>query len=227
MEDKKILIVAAHPDDEILGCGGTIARLSQEGSSICAVILGEGITSREADSNKKQQKDAIEHLRSQTQKAATLIGIEDVVFFDYPDNRFDTVPLLDIIKSIERVKSRIAPDILFTHYHNDLNIDHRITCNAVLTATRPVKDETVKTIYSFYTPSSTEWNYPASFNPNVFFDIETTISKKEEALKLYEDELREMPHPRSIKGIRINAQYWAIKTGFVYAEPFELVRSLQ
>jgi len=145
----KILIVAAHPDDEILGCGGTIARLVKEGNVAYTLILGEGITSRDKTRDAKKRKNEIEQLKKQTLQANKEIGVKKVFTYDYPDNRFDTVPFLDIVKTIEEVKDKIKPDMIYTHYCNDLNIDHKITYNAVITATRPVKGENVKEIYSF------------------------------------------------------------------------------
>jgi len=222
MKKRKVLVVAAHPDDEILGCGGTIARLINEGYEAYTLVLGEGITSR---SGKKGGK--IEELKKQMEKADKLLGIKKVFSFDLPDNKFDTVPLLDIIKKIETVKSKIKPGIIFTHFRNDLNIDHKKTYEAVLTATRPMENETVKTIYSFEVLSSTEWNYPTTFSPNVFFDISKTIDKKIEAMKCYKNEIREFPHPRSIETIKSNAKTYGSKIGLKYAEPFEMIRQVK
>jgi LmbE family N-acetylglucosaminyl deacetylase len=155
-----------------------------------------------------------------------MIGVSKVFSFDFPDNRFDSIPLLDIIKKIEEIKKQVKPDVIFTHFRNDLNIDHKKTYEAVITATRLMKDETVKTIYSFEVLSSTEWNYPITFSPNVFFDISYTIDKKINAMECYENEIRRFPHPRSIETIQSNAQTWGSKIGCKYAEAFELVRSI-
>ena len=184
-ENHRILVVAAHPDDEILGCGGTTARLVKNGFSVSTLILGEGVTSRDEDRRVSLRKIELTRLKRQALAANKKVGVERVIFCDLPDNRFDTIPLLDIIKKVEKVKNKIRPSIIFTHCRNDLNIDHKIAYRSVITAARPMKDETVKTIYSFESASSTEWSYPLSFSPNVFFDISGTINKKIEALRIY------------------------------------------
>jgi LmbE family N-acetylglucosaminyl deacetylase len=223
----KILIVSAHPDDEVLGCGGTVARLVKEGYQAYTLILGEGITSRDEKRDRAKRETEIQKLKDQAKKANKIIGVEEVFMYDFPDNRFDTVPLLDIVKVIEKIKNDIKPDIIFTHYGKDLNIDHQITYKAVITATRPVVGEPVKEIYSFEVPSSTEWNFPLSFSPDVFFDISETIDIKIKALEEYKTELREYPHPRSLEGIKINAQSWGLKIGVKYAEVFKCIRIIK
>lgn len=190
--NKKVLIIAAHPDDEILGCGSTIARLVREGHEAYTLILGEGITSRDEKRNRAKRQKAIGNLKGQIQKANKAIGVEKV----------------------------------FTHYEKDLNIDHQITYKAVLTASRPLPDEIIKEIYSFEVLSSTEWNYPLSFSPDVFFDVSETIDLKLKAMAEYKSELRDYPHPRSLEGIKQNAQLWGIKSGLKYAEAFKLVRKI-
>lgn len=221
---KKILIVAAHPDDEILGCGGTIARLVKEGYEAYTLILGEGITSRDTQRNRIKRKKEIQELKKQVYRANRIIGVKDIFLFDFPDNRFDSVPLLDIIKVIEKIKNKVKPDIIFTHYENDLNIDHQITYRALLTAARPLPDETVKEIYAFEVPSSTEWNFPLRFSPDVFFDISYDMNRKIKAIKKYAPEVKLFPHPRSVEGLKINAGYWGTRVGVKYAEAFKLVR---
>jgi len=140
---KNILIGAACPDDEILGCGGTIARLNKEGYKIITLILGEGISSRDDVRDVKKREKNILELKEEAKRANAILGVREVLFNDFPDNRFDTVPLLDIVEVIGKIKNKIKPDIIFTHYGKDLNIDHQITYKAVITATRPIKRETV------------------------------------------------------------------------------------
>jgi len=224
---KKILIVAAHPDDEILGCGGTVARLIKEGCIGYTLILGEGVTSRDANRERGKRIQGIEKLKKQAHKANSIIGVKDVFVYDFPDNRFDEVALLDIVKAVEAVKYKVKPDVVYTHYWGDLNIDHRITCEAVLTACRPVKEEIVREIYSFEVPSSTEWNYPSAFNPNMFVDITGTFETKIMALQCYDAELRDFPHPRSEEALRARARQRGSSVGRCYAEAFKLVRTIK
>jgi len=227
MRKKTVLVIVAHPDDEILGCGGTIAKLTKAGYEAFTVILGEGITSRFDGADSEKKRELIKELKQQAAKANKIIGVKDVMIYNFPDNRLDTVPLLDIVKTIEKVKNKIKPDIIFTHYEKDLNIDHRVVYKAVITASRPLSSETVKEIYSFEVLSSTEWNYPLSFSPDVFFEINDTLKCKIRSIKTYRSELRESRHPRSLKGVLLNAEYWGIKTGLKYAEAFKSVRIIK
>jgi len=227
MNNKTILIVAAHPDDEVLGCFGTVSKLIKEGYKAYTLILGEGKTSREKNRNVSNKKDEILVLHSEIKKANDSIGITKTFIYNFPDNRFDSVDLLDIIKIITKVKDEIKPDIIFTHYKDDLNIDHQITYNAVLTATRPMEDECVKEIYSFEILSSTEWNYPNSFSPDIFWDISNTIDLKLNAMKEYKSELCKYPHPRSLEGITLNAKYQGMRVGKTYVEAFKSIRILK
>ena len=225
--NKKILIVAAHPDDEVLGCFGTVARLIQEGYEAYTLILGEGKTSRDEQRVVEDRKEDIELLNSEILSANSTIGIKKIFIESFPDNRFDSVDLLDIIKVISKVKEEINPDIIFTHYENDLNIDHQITYQAVITATRPMENESVKEIYSFEILSSTEWNYPLSFVPDTFFDINDTIDLKLKAMNIYKSELCVYPHPRSLEGIELNAKYQGMRVGKRAVEAFKSIRVIK
>ncbi len=224
---KKILIVAAHPDDEVLGCFGTVARLIREGHEAYTLILGEGKTSRDEKRQIENKKNDIAMLGNEIKKANGVIGIKKVFIESYPDNRFDSVNLLDIIKVISKVKEEVQPDIIFTHYEKDLNIDHQITYQAVITATRPMQDECVKEIYSFEILSSTEWNYPISFSPDTYFDISETLSLKIAAMKEYASELCKFPHPRSLKGIELSAKYHGMRVGKKAIEAFKCIRRVR
>ena len=225
---KQILVVAAHPDDEILGCGGTISRLIAEGNEISVLILGEGVTARDKHRSIENRKQDLNVLKKQSQKANSILSVNKVYFMNFPDNRFDSLPLIEIIKKIEEIKQIIKPEIIFTHYEKDLNIDHQITYKATITATRPIRNETVKEIYSFEILSSTEWSYPLLFSPNIFFEITLKdIENKTNAMKIYKNELNEWPHPRSVEAIKMNAKQWGFKSGFNYAEAFILVRSMK
>lgn len=221
--NKKVLVIAAHPDDEVLGCGGTIARLAKEGCEVFTVILGEGITSRDEKRDRDRRKNEVSLLKDHIKKANEILGVKDLFCFDFPDNRFDSVDLIDIVKVIEKVKNHIKPEIIFTHDINDLNIDHKITYQAVLTATRPVKGEVVKGVYTFEILSSTEWSFN-QFVPNIYYDIADFLDFKLKAMGIYTSELREFPHPRSLDGIRIKAKQRGMEVGFEFAEAFRCVR---
>lgn len=223
----RILIVAAHPDDEILGCAGTVARLVKEGCKAYTLVLGEGVTSRGKRSKDRNKKEEIKRLRSEAYKANAVIGVRDVFTYNFPDNMFDSVPLLEIVKTVEKVKDKVKPDIIFTNCRDDLNIDHRVTYEAAITAARPIPKETVMEIYAFEVLSSTEWNYPSTFSPDVFFDITTTIDTKLKAMRKYSSELNNPPHPRSLEGIKINAAHWGMRAGLKYAEAFKAVRLIK
>lgn len=224
---KKILIVAAHPDDEVLGCFGTVARLIKEGYEAYTLILGEGKTSRDAQRVVEDKKSELETLNEEIHRANATIGIKRTIVHNFADNRFDSVDLLDIVKVITKVKDEIKPEIIFTHFKNDLNIDHQITYNAVITATRPMENESVKEIYAFEVLSSTEWNYPLSFSPDVFFDISETLELKLQAMQEYGSELCQFPHPRSLEGIELSAKYNGMRVGKKYVEAFESVRVIK
>lgn len=227
MPCKTLLVVAAHPDDEILGCGATVAKLVKEGWTAYTLILGEGVTSRDKKRSIVKWRGGLDKLKDQAEAANKIIGVEKVFFGDYPDNRFDSVPLLDITKTVERVKNEVIPEIVFTHSRKDLNVDHRVAYNAVMTATRPVPKESVKRLYSFPIASSTEWNYPTSFSPNYFVDIAGKLSRKIASLKEYSAEMRNYPHPRSLEAVKAEAHYWGSRVGIEVAEPFEVVRVIE
>jgi LmbE family N-acetylglucosaminyl deacetylase len=222
----RVLIVAAHPDDEILGCGGTAARLVAEGNDVHFAILGEGMTSRHAlrsDADASQ----LTSLHEQAHAAAAKVGVRNVVLHNLPDNRLDTVPLLEVVKLVEGLVDRIRPEIIYTHHGGDLNVDHGIIHRAVLTATRPTVGQKVQEIYAFEVPSSTEWAFQRLeplFRPNVFVDITRTIESKVAAMECYKTETREFPHPRSPEALRALATRWGSVAGCAAAEAFELVR---
>jgi LmbE family N-acetylglucosaminyl deacetylase len=221
---KKILVIAAHPDDEVLGCGGTISKLVQQGSNVYTLLLGEGQTARG-----KVSQDEIDTLNKEMHKANEVMGVKKIFWLKFPDNRFDQVALLDIVKEIEKIIDIVKPDTIFTHHFGDLNIDHQITYKAVLIATRPLPEKNIKEIYSFEVPSSTEWNgFSAStaFIPNVFIDISNTIDKKIEAMTKYKSELKDYPHPRSLKHIRELAVVNGSIVGLNYCEAFVLIRRI-
>ena len=224
-----VLVVAAHPDDELLGCGGTAARLAREGHSLYMAILGEGITSRGA---KREEADALDlkRLKACSQRVSDLLGVKELSLHELPDNRFDSLPLLDVIKIVEGLIERWRPTSIYTHHGGDLNLDHQIVSRAVLTATRPVKDHPVRELYMFEIASSTEWAFQQLspvFKPNVFVDIEETLPLKLEGMRLYESEARTFPHPRSPEALAAIARRWGSVVGRSAAEAFEAVRLIR
>ncbi|GAB2952538.1 PIG-L family deacetylase [Hymenobacter coalescens] len=230
-EGKKILVVVAHPDDELLGLGATIHRLvHRHGCTARAVILGEGITSRATVRDPAQWAEELRVHRSNIERAAAAIGYSSTGIYDFADNRFDSVDLLDLVKVFEQEKEQFQPDVIFTHHGGDTNIDHRRTFEAVVTGTRPLPGEPMRTILACETPSSTEWqaaNYPNPFLPNVFLAVtEEDVQAKIAGMEAYEFEKRAYPHPRSPEALRIQAQRWGVVIGQPFAEAFMLVRHI-
>ena len=222
----KVLVVAAHPDDEILGVAGTIKNHVNNGDEVRVIILGEGQTSR-YDCVDDIPQNILLDLHNDSYRAGQKIGYSDIYFANFPDNRFDSVSMLDIVKYIEKIITEYEPDIIYTHHGGDLNIDHQYTFNAVITATRPIKGKhIVKNIYAFETLSATEWNfsYINSFNPNYIVTINDTIEDKLEAMKCYRSELCKEPHPRSLEIIKTTAKKWGSVIGTDYAEAFQVIR---
>ena len=222
LKNKKILIVAAHPDDEILGCGGTIFKLKKN-NKIKIIFLTNGVSARTKD----QQK--IFTRKHECEKLFKFLKISKPIFFDFPDNQLDNFPLLKIIKKIEEILKTFKPEVIFTHYENCLNIDHQIAFKATLTACRPLKKISVKKILSFEVLSSTEWmaSKKKSFQPNFYINIDNEIKKKIKALKFYKSELKKYPHSRSAEGIEALAKFRGISSGNKYAEAFVLVRNIE
>jgi LmbE family N-acetylglucosaminyl deacetylase len=228
-ERESVLVVAAHPDDEVLGCGGTVARLANEGHEVRIAILAEGMTSRTSQREQTDRKQ-LDHLHSNAQQAADKVGAKELVLSKLPDNRLDTVPLLEVVKLVEELFEKFSPTVIYTHHPGDLNVDHGVVHRAVLTATRPFPGQRVREIYSFEVASSTEWAFQRLeplFRPNVFVDISSTLETKVAALACYDTETRKFPHPRSPEAVRAIAMRWGSVAGFPAAEAFELVRSLR
>ena len=224
MKVNKILVVAAHPDDEVLGVGGTILKHAREGDSVFLLVLSDGETSRGANNIEIKKR------QDQAERTAKILGIKKVFLETLPDNKFDSVSLLDIVKRVEKVIYAVKPNMVYTHFNDDLNIDHRLTFQAVLTACRPQPRFFVKKILSFEVLSSTEWQAKKKnklFCPNEYNDIGKFIDKKIKAIEIFNDELKQYPHPRSKKGIKILAQYRGLEVGYKYAEAFQIIRRLK
>lgn len=228
-KNKKILIVVAHPDDELLGLGATMNKLINEYNvKTHVVILGEGITSRSESRDLQKWNDDLLIHKKNVKSAQNAIGYHSVNTYNFPDNRFDSIPLLDIIKVIEKEKEKFIPDIIFTHHGGDLNIDHQRTFQAVMTSSRPMSHETVKTIITFETPSGTEWRANTDANhflPNLFVPVSLeNLKAKIKGMESYEFEKRDFPHPRSPEALKNQAQRWGVVVGSKYVEAFCIVR---
>lgn len=222
--NKNVLIVAAHPDDEVFGCAGTVAKLVKKKWKVHLLFFTDGISARK---NKKNLASKILRRKSAALKSSKLLGIKNVKFLSFPDNGLDKVKLIEIIQEIESYMKQFKPEMIFTHSNTDLNIDHEIINRAVITATRPQPNCYVKKILLFETLSSTEWNFSSkklNFKPNYFVDIKDTIKIKIKAIKAYKSELRRWPHPRSVNGAKILANYRGQSVGLQFAEAFFLLR---
>jgi len=218
--NKQILVVAAHSDDEVLGCAGTIVRHINAGDKVHLLFMTDGVGSRLGVNISVNSRILA------AENSAKILGVTSVENLDFPDNRMDEVALLDIVQSLEGVIYKIKPDVVYTHHIGDLNIDHQITHKALITACRPQSGFCVKEIYTFEIPSSTEWNTPGvePFSPNVYIDITDYIDIKKQALEVYSKEMRQPPHSRSIDNtIRLNALR-GNSVGVDYAEAFMLIR---
>ena len=229
--NKRIMVVAAHPDDELLGLGATMHKLIKEqGAVVHVVILGEGITSRSDTRDTEKWKDVLKEHHANINSAGSHIGYKSIHTYNFSDNRFDSHALLDIVKVVEKEKEEFKPEIIFTHNAGDLNIDHQLTFKAVMTATRPMDDEIVTTIICFETSSATDWqysNHPEQFHPNYFVGIsEDDLQAKLNAMNEYKFETRDYPHPRSFKALRTLAEYHGYTSGNKLAEAFEIVRMI-
>lgn len=223
---ERILVVAAHPDDEVLGCGGTLALLAGRGAQLHVAFLADGVFSRDSVPG---QEEELEARRAAARKACDVLGVQSVSFGDFPDNRMDGVTLLDIVKPVETLIVRHRPDTVFTHHAGDVNIDHRRTHEAVVVACRPQQGHPVRTLLFFEIPSSTEWQPPGSapaFVPNWFVDVSATLERKLIALDAYAAELRPWPHPRSKPGVEYMARWRGATIGADAAEAFVLGRHL-
>ena len=212
---KNILVLAAHPDDETLGCGATMAKLSDEGHNIQLLTFTDGVSSRDTDGNRNDVLG----------KVKNILGLSSYSYGDFPDNKMDSVPLLDVCKFIED-NVEVEPDIIFTHHRGCLNIDHQIVHRATLTSFRPQSGNNIK-IYSYYVPSSTDYNPNNNFNGNVYFDVTKYWETKVDCLvRCYDEEMREYPHTRSYKNVENLMRVWGSEVGLEFAEKFELVREV-
>ncbi|AFY69683.1 LmbE family protein [Thalassoporum mexicanum PCC 7367] len=221
-----ILVVAAHPDDEMLGCGGTIARHTRVGDQVHILILAEGATSRDPQRFVAKRQEEMSALATAAQQARQIVGAHSTQLHDFPDNRLDHCDRLDVVKVVEQKIDQIQPELIYTHHGGDLNIDHQYAYQAVITAARPLPRGVVKTILCFEVASSTEWQVPPSFLPNWYVDITETLDTKLAALVAYHMEMREFPHARSIDTIEHLARWRGANVGVAAAEAFMLARHI-
>jgi len=224
MQKNKVLVVAAHPDDETIGCGGSLSRHAKEKDEIAVITLTNGVSSRE----QVIEKDLVNR-NIAAEKAINILGANWIAKGDFPDNAMDSIPLLEIIKFIEEIKDKFDPDIIYTHSPSDLNVDHKIVTTATLTAFRPQPGERNSEIRLFETPSATDFSVEeldGTFSPNLFINIENFWQSKLDALSCYDTEIRDYPHSRSYKKIESLAQFRGSQSGLELAEAFMLVRKI-
>lgn len=232
MAKKRILIVAAHPDDEILGCGGMIAQEIANGAEVKLIILADGIMARYEKMTKKAEKE-LKLLYKNSESAIRILGIkpENIVYFHYEDIKLNAEPIIEIIQKIRKIVQKFRPHVVYTHHCGDYNPDHKVTFDATIFATRPYLGEYwPKAVYSFEVLSSTEWafNPKFSFRPNVYVVLDKRfVDKKKKAMKNYLSEIRPYPHPRSEEGIEVLAKKRGNEISENYAEAFELVRLIK
>ncbi len=223
IEKKQILVVAAHPDDEVLGCGGLIKRSVNAGDTCYVLILTDGGAGRFDASQ-------IEALKQNAIQANKSLGTTEVFFESLPNQALDTLAITEVAHTIEKYIAKLRPSVIYTHHNGDLNMDHRVAFEATILAARPLPGQCVKEIYSYNVPSSTEWmciHGEKPFIPNYFVDILNFIDLKIAALRCYKSECKTYPHPRSPEAIKAHANYWGLTTGLVYVEPFKLIRRIE
>lgn len=222
----QVLVVAAHPDDDVLGCGATIAKHALNGDSVDIAFLSDGVSARDTGDNFTQLLSA---RREAASEAAHILGANLPMFGEFPDNQLDAVPLIEVVRTVENLADSLKPELVYTHHWADLNVDHRLSHEAVMTAFRPQSLTTVQTILCFETPSSTEWRTPnaaSSFVPTWFVDVSATLQRKREALSAYSMEMREFPHPRSWTAVEALAQWRGASVGHLASEAFCTARHL-
>lgn len=220
--DMSVAVIAAHPDDELLGVGGTVLRHVAAGHQVFALVIADGATSRYSPT-------AVASLQEQCRDAARILGFAEIDFLDMPDQRLDTLPKLEIVQAIEEFLDVKRPNVVYAHHWGDVNADHRIVSEAVVTACRPVGESFPSSLSCFETPSATEWGLPdpaSQFVPTRFVDVTSTIERKLEAMARYISEVRPPPHPRSLEALRSRAAYWGQFAGCAYAEPFVVARDI-
>jgi len=227
--NENVLVVAAHPDDEVLGCGGTIASMVDAGCNVHVLLLADGVSARNPAGDSGVNPVLLAKRNAGAENASRILGCASMEALALPDNRMDELALLDVVKLIESRVSRHAPTIVLTHHGSDVNIDHRVVHEAVVVACRPVPAHPVKKLLFFEVPSSTEWRPPSlsgTFSPTYFVDISKVLDRKMEALNAYASELRSFPHPRSLQAVEALARWRGATVGVAAAEAFILGREI-
>ena len=222
---KHVLVIAAHPDDEVLGVGGTVAKLAAQGINCHLLIVTDGSSSQYRDSD--HLHEIIEAKKSETKECADLLGFKTIHYGELPDMRLDKTPHIVINQVIEKVIDKLQPDAVFTHFWGDVNRDHQEVYKSTLVAVRPVMGQIIKDLYCYRVPSSTEWTpnkADTMFMPNVFVDISEVSEQKYNAFECYSTELREYPHPRSVQYLRETDRVAGLRVGLQAAEEFVLLR---
>lgn len=222
---ERILVIAAHPDDEVLGVGGTISKLSNQGHEIYTHIITDGSSTQYKGDLEKQEKK-----KREAEAANKILGIKKVFFGELPDMKLDTIPHIKINQEIEKIINKINPEVVFTHHYGDVNKDHKLIFESTLVACRPTPNKNVKKLYTYETLSSTEWGNSNSndiFIPNMYVQLEEkNIEQKCSAMQEYKTELRDYPHPRSVEAILNNSKQRGNEIGYYYAESFRLIRGI-
>ena len=230
-ESKRILVVAAHPDDEVLGCGATIAKEVAHGADVRIVIMQDGVTVRYKRITQKAKRE-LKQLYRDSVEAGAILGVPEnkITFGHFPCSALNTVPFGTLRKYLTDIVQGFKPDVVYTHHHGDYNPEHNIVNEAVVFTTRPCPGEHIpREVYTFEVPSSTEWadQSKSPFMPSVFVDVKATIDKKIRAMEAYTTEIRDFPHPRSPAALRVVAQYRGVQAGLHYAEAFHQVRAIR
>jgi LmbE family N-acetylglucosaminyl deacetylase len=217
-----VLVFASHPDDEILGAGATLAGHASRGDEVHAVVLAEGASSRYSETMQQA-------LQKAGLRAAEEIGFASIRFEGLPDQRLDTVPLIEITQGLEAILEELDPEVVYTHFPGDVNVDHGVVARAVWTACRPYRFPRIRRLVAFETPSSTEWAWPLPdgvFSPTLFVEVSATIDAKLAAMECYSAELRDYPHPRSTRALRQRAEFWGSVVDRSAVEPFVILREI-
>jgi LmbE family N-acetylglucosaminyl deacetylase len=224
---RTVVVCAAHPDDEALGCGGVMARHAREGDAVHVIFAADGVGARSIGNALSEQQSR--ERQEAAKRAAKILGARPPIFLDFPDQRLDSFPLLDLVQRIEQAVQDLRPAVVYTHHIGDLNMDHRRVAEAVMVAFRPLPGSTVTAIYGFETLSSTEWaagGPSAQFHPVRYVGITDDLDRKLEALRQYDAEMRAPPHPRSYAAVQALAALRGATVGVAAAEAFTVLRDV-